>query len=153
MLPQVAAGNNLNLPILGGILRGAGAVFMRRSFMKNTIYSAVFFEYIRSLMIRGSSIEFFPEGGRSRTGLSLPARPGLLSLILRSFASLKTQKVKIIPIYIGYEKILEGQSYLSELSGSKKKRESLLDPFKVLKDFNDYLGNAYLNFGLSLIHI
>ena len=147
MLPQVAAGNNLNLPIIGGILRGAGAIFMRRSFMKNTIYSTVFFEYIRSLMIRGSSIEFFPEGGRSRTGLSLPSRPGLLSLILRSFASLKIQKVKIIPIYIGYEKILEGQSYLSELSGSKKKRESLLDPFKVLKDFNDYLGNAYLNFG------
>ena len=147
MLPQVAAGNNLNLPIIGGILRGAGAIFMRRSFMKNTIYSTVFFEYIRSLMLRGSSIEFFPEGGRSRTGMSLPPRPGLLSLILRSFASLKGQKVKIIPIYIGYEKVLEGQSYLSELSGSKKKRESLLDPFKVLKDFNDYLGNAYLNFG------
>ena len=150
MLPQVAAGNNLTLPIIGGILRGAGAIFMRRSFMKNTIYSTVFFEYIRSLMIRGSSIEFFPEGGRSRTGLSLPSRPGLLSLILRSFASLKIQKVKIIPIYIGYEKILEGQSYLSELSGSKKKTESLLDPFKVLKDFNDYLGNAYLNFGKPL---
>ena len=147
MLPQIAAGNNLNLPIIGGVLRGAGAIFMRRSFMKNTIYSTVFFEYIRSLMIRGSSIEFFPEGGRSRTGLSLPPRPGLLSLILRSFASLRGQRVKIIPIYIGYEKILEGQSYLSELSGSQKKRESILDPFKVLKDFNNYLGNAYLNFG------
>ncbi len=150
MLPQVAAGNNLNLPIIGSILRGAGAVFMRRSFMKNTLYSTVFFEYIRSLMIRGSSIEFFPEGGRSRTGLSLPSRPGLLSLVLRSFASLKGQKVKIVPIYIGYEKILEGQSYLSELSGSQKKRESLLDPFKVLRDFNNYLGNAYLSFGKPL---
>ena len=150
MLPQVAAGNNLNLPIIGGILRGAGAVFMRRSFMKNALYSTVFFEYIRSLMIRGSSIEFFPEGGRSRTGLSLPSRPGLLSLILRSFASLEGQKVKIVPIYIGYEKILEGQSYLSELSGSQKKRESLLDPFKVLRDFNNYLGNAYLSFAKPL---
>jgi len=150
MLPQVAAGNNLNLPIIGTILRGAGAVFMRRSFMKNTLYSTVFFQYIRSLMIRGSSIEFFPEGGRSRTGLSLPSRPGLLSLVLRSFASLKGQKVKIVPIYIGYEKILEGQSYLSELSGSQKKRESLLDPFKVLRDFNNYLGNAYLSFGKPL---
>ena len=147
MLPQIAAGNNLNLPILGSILRGAGAIFMRRSFMKNKVYSAVFFEYIKSLMIRGSSIEFFPEGGRSRTGLSLTPRPGLLSLVLRSFASLRGQKVKIVPVYIGYEKILEGQSYLSELSGSKKKTESVLDPFKVLKDFNNYLGNAYLNFG------
>ena len=75
MLPQVAAGNNLNLPIIGGILRGGGWVFMRRSFMNNSLYSVVFFEYIRALMTRGSSIEFFPEGGRSRTGLSLPARP------------------------------------------------------------------------------
>jgi len=147
MLPQIAAGNNLNLPVLGSILRGAGAIFMRRSFMNNAVYSTVFFEYIKSLMVRGSSIEFFPEGGRSRTGLSLTPRPGLLSLVLRSFASLRGQKVKIIPIYIGYEKILEGQSYLSELSGSKKKTESVLDPFKVLKDFNNYLGNAYLNFG------
>ena len=80
MIPQVAAGNNLNVPIVGSILRGAGAVFMRRTFMSNSLYSTVFFEHIRTLMIRGNSIEFFPEGGRSRTGLSLPSRPGLLSL-------------------------------------------------------------------------
>ena len=146
MVPQVAAGNNLNLPIIGGILRGAGAVFMRRSFMSNPLYSVVFFEHIRTLMTRGNSIEFFPEGGRSRTGLSLPSRPGLLSLVIRSFASLRNQNVKIVPIYIGYEKILEGQSYLSELSGGNKKRESILDPLKVFKDFRNYLGNAYLNF-------
>jgi glycerol-3-phosphate O-acyltransferase len=97
-------------------------------------------------MTRGNSIEFFPEGGRSRTGLSLPSRPGLLSLIIRSFASLKNQNVKIVPVYIGYEKILEGQSYLSELAGGKKKKESIFDPLKVFKDFRNYLGNAYLNF-------
>ena len=146
MIPQIAAGNNLNLPIIGGILRGAGAIFMRRSFMSNSLYSTVFFEHIRALMIRGNSIEFFPEGGRSRTGLSLPSRPGLLSLIIRSFASLRDQNVKIVPVYIGYEKILEGQSYLSELAGGKKKKESILDPLKVFKDFRNYLGNAYLNF-------
>ena len=146
MIPQVAAGNNLNLPIIGGILRGAGAVFMRRTFMSNSLYSTVFFEHIRALMTRGNSIEFFPEGGRSRTGLSLPSRPGLLSLIIRSYASLKDQNVKIVPVYIGYEKILEGQSYLSELAGGKKEKESILDPLKVFKDFRNYLGNAYLNF-------
>ena len=127
MLPQIAAGNNLNLPIIGGILRGAGAIFMRRSFMKNTIYSAVFFEYIRSLMIRGSSIEFFPEGGRSRTGFSLPPRPGLLSLVLRGFASLRGQRVKIIPIYIGYEKILKAKvTSLNYLALRKKEKAFLI---------------------------
>ena len=68
-------------------------------------------------------------------------------MIIRSFASLESDNVKIVPIYIGYEKILEGQSYLSELSGKSKKGESLLDPLRVLKDFNNYLGNAYINFG------
>ena len=146
MVPQIPAGNNLNLPIMGKILRGGGAIFMRRSF-NNSLYSTIFFQHIRNLISRGSSIEFFPEGGRSRSGLSLPSKPGLISMIIRSFASLESVNLKIVPIYIGYEKILEGQSYLSELSGKSKKGESLLDPLRVLKDFNNYLGNAYINFG------
>ena len=149
MVPQIPAGNNLNLPIMGRILRGGGAIFMRRSF-KNPLYSTIFFQHIRNLIRRGSSIEFFPEGGRSRSGLSLPSRPGLISMIIRSFASLESDNVKIVPIYIGYEKILEGQSYLSELSGKSKRGESLLDPLKALKDFNNYLGNAYINFGTPI---
>ncbi len=147
MLPHIAAGNNLNLPILGKILRGGGAFFMRRSFIKNKLYSIIFFQYLKRLMMRGSSIEFFPEGGRSRTGSSLPARPGLISMILRSFAGLKIDNVKIVPTYIGYEKIIEGKSYLSELLGRKKRKESLFDIFHSVKDFNNFLGNAFINFG------
>ena len=146
MVPQIPSGNNLNLPIMGRILRGGGAIFMRRSF-NNSLYSTIFFQHIQNLLRRGSSIEFFPEGGRSRSGLSLPSRPGLISMILRSFTNLQSENVKIVPIYIGYEKILEGQTYLSELSGKSKRGESLLDPIRVLKDFNNYLGNVYINFG------
>ncbi|MDG2061900.1 MAG: glycerol-3-phosphate 1-O-acyltransferase PlsB [SAR86 cluster bacterium] len=147
MLPQIAAGNNLNLPFIGKVLRGAGAIFMRRSFTNNSLYSIIFFQHIKSLMVRGNTVEFFPEGGRSRSGLSLPARPGLISMVLRSFASMKFGDVKIVPIYIGYEKILEGETYRSEVLGKPKKRESIFDSLKVLKDFNNYLGNAYINFG------
>ena len=147
MLPHVAAGNNMNLPILGSIGRGGGAFFMRRSFAGNKLYSLIFFQYFRRLLQRGSTVEFFPEGGRSRSGFSLQARPGLLSMTIRSFASLSNENVKLIPIYIGYEKIIEGNSYLSELLGEQKKRENFLDLFKTIKDFKNFLGNAYINFG------
>ena len=108
MLPHIAAGINLNLPILAGILRGGGAFFMRRTFVDNKLYSLIFFQYFRRLLQRGSSVEFFPEGGRSRSGFSLKARPGLLSMSIRSFASLSNENVKLVPTYIGYEKIIEG---------------------------------------------
>ena len=147
MLPHIAAGNNLNLPILGGIGKGGGAFFMRRSFRDNKLYSLIFFQYFKRLLQRGSSVEFFPEGGRSRSGFTLQAKPGLLSMTIRSFASLSDEKVKLIPTYIGYEKIIEGNSYLSELLGEEKKRENFLDLFKTIKDFGNFLGNAYINFG------
>ena len=147
MLPHIAAGNNLNLPILGGIGKGGGAFFMRRSFRDNKLYSLIFFQYFKRLLQRGSSVEFFPEGGRSRTGFTLQAKPGLLSMTIRSFSSLSHEKVKLIPTYIGYEKIIEGNSYLSELLGEEKKRENFLDLFKTIKDFSNFLGNAYINFG------
>ena len=147
MLPHIAAGNNLNLPILGRIGKGGGAFFMRRSFRDNKLYSLIFFQYFRRLLQRGSSIKYFPEGGRSRSGFSLQAKPGLLSMTIRSFASLSNEKVKLIPTYIGYEKIIEGNSYLSELLGKEKKRENFLDLFKTIKDFGNFLGNAYINFG------
>ena len=50
-------------------------------------------------------------------------------MTIRSFASLSNERVKLIPTYIGYEKIIEGNSYLTELLGEEKKRESFLDLF------------------------
>jgi glycerol-3-phosphate O-acyltransferase len=44
--PHIAAGVNLNLPVVGPILRRGGAFFLRRSFKSNALYSAVFSEYV-----------------------------------------------------------------------------------------------------------
>ena len=52
-------------------------MFMRRSFRDNPLYSAVFEEYLYQVYYRGHCVEFFPEGGRTRTGRLLQARPGL----------------------------------------------------------------------------
>ncbi|MDV7390368.1 1-acyl-sn-glycerol-3-phosphate acyltransferase, partial [Arthrospira platensis SPKY1] len=40
MVPHIAAGINLNMPIVGPILRRGGAFFMRRSFRNNKLYAA-----------------------------------------------------------------------------------------------------------------
>ena len=146
MLPQIVAGKNLNLPLVGPLLRKGGAFFMRRSFSGNRLYSVVFYEHLRKLMQRGHSIEFFPEGGRSRSGKLMPPRPGIISMILRSFLGMDEKKVSFVPIAINYEKVLEGNSYVKEVMGANKKKESLKDIISVFRDFRNYLGEAYLQF-------
>jgi glycerol-3-phosphate O-acyltransferase len=83
--PHIAAGVNLNLPVVGPILRRGGAFFLRRSFKSNALYSAVFSEYVASLIERGVSIEYFIEGGRSRTGRLLKPKAGMLAMTLRAY--------------------------------------------------------------------
>ena len=146
MLPQIVAGKNLNLPLVGPLLRKGGAFFMRRSFSGNRLYSVVFYEHLRKLMQRGHSIEFFPEGGRSRSGKLMPPRPGIISMILRSFLGMDEKKVSFVPIAINYEKVLEGNSYIKEVMGANKRKESLKDIISVFRDFRNYLGEAYLQF-------
>lgn len=123
--PHIAAGVNLNLPIIGPILRRGGAFFLRRSFRANPLYSAVFSEYVATLIGRGDSIEYFIEGGRSRTGRLLTPKAGMLVMTLRAFLRQPRRPVLFQPVYIGYEQLIEGKSYLDELSGLPKKKESV----------------------------
>ncbi len=85
VVPHVAAGVNLNLPALGPLLRRGGAFFLRRSFKGDALYSVVFKEYMAQLIDRGVSIEYFIEGGRSRTGRLLQPRAGMLAMTVRAF--------------------------------------------------------------------
>ncbi|MCO5094257.1 MAG: glycerol-3-phosphate 1-O-acyltransferase PlsB [Chiayiivirga sp.] len=123
--PHIAAGVNLNLPVVGPILRRGGAFFLRRSFKANPLYSAVFGEYVATLIARGDSIEYFIEGGRSRTGRLLQPKAGMLVMTLRAFVRQSRRPVLFQPVYIGYEQIIEGKSYLDELSGRPKQKETV----------------------------
>ena len=75
-VPYVAAGMNLNLPVIGRLLRKGGAFYIRRSFRGSGLYPIVFMKYVDVMMNRGHPIEFFIEGGRSRTGRLLRPRTG-----------------------------------------------------------------------------
>ncbi|MTI12657.1 glycerol-3-phosphate 1-O-acyltransferase PlsB [Sansalvadorimonas verongulae] len=146
-VPHIAAGINLNMPIVGSILRRGGAFFIRRSFKGNPLYSTVFHEYLHTLFTRGFPTEFFVEGGRSRTGRTLKPKTGMLSIMLRSYLRSHSKPIALVPVYIGYEKVLEASTYMGELRGAKKKKESPLDIFRTVAALKEDFGNAFVNFG------
>ena len=150
--PHIAAGINLNMPIVGPILRRGGAFFMRRSFRDNPLYATVFNEYMHVMFSRGYSVEYFIEGGRSRTGRMLQPRPGMLSMTVRSYLRDHRKPIVFVPVYIGYEKVMEGRSYLGELRGKKKQKESVFGLAKTLRKLGNSFGQVAVNFG-EAIHL
>ncbi|MEB6564639.1 glycerol-3-phosphate 1-O-acyltransferase PlsB [Acinetobacter towneri] len=147
MVPHIAAGINLNLPIVGQLMRGAGAYFIRRTFSGNELYTSVFKEYLHSLLSRNTPLEYFIEGGRSRTGLLLPPKKGMLSMTIQSHLRGATKPIAFIPTYFGYEKLLEGTSYLNELNGKPKEAESLWGILNSARKIEKVFGQVYVNFG------
>ncbi len=145
--PHVAAGINLNLPIVGSLLRRGGAFFIRRSFRDNPLYAAVFSEYLFLLLNKGYATEYFVEGGRSRTGRTLQPKPGMLSMTVQGYLRNPHRQIRLIPVYIGYEKVVEGRTYLGELRGKAKKGESVLGLLKAAKTLKEHFGKVSLAFG------
>jgi glycerol-3-phosphate O-acyltransferase len=146
-LPYIAAGNNLDMPIIGRLLRGGGAFFIRRSFKKNPLYATIMHEYIRELVDMGVPIEYFVEGGRSRTGRLLKPKLGMLSMTVEAWIKTQKKPIAFIPVYIGYEKLIEGNSYIGELYGEKKKKESLLSSIKSILTLKGQFGKVTTSFG------
>lgn len=145
--PHIAAGINLNFWPVGGLLRRCGAFYMRRKFVGDPLYTAVFRGYVDALIAKGYAIEFFPEGGRSRTGRLLTAKTGLLSMVVESALRSRARPVMIVPVYIGYDKVWEVGSYFKELKGGAKQKESAEGLLKAGKILTKSHGKAYLNFG------
>jgi glycerol-3-phosphate O-acyltransferase len=147
-IPHIAAGINLNLPVVGRLLRKGGAFFLRRTFRGNTLYTVVFMQYLAAMMARGHSIEYFIEGGRSRTGRLLAPMTGMLAMTVRSYLREPRRPVVFLPVYFGYERILEGNTYIDELLGKPKQKESI---GRLLRSigwvFRQRLGRVYVSLG------
>ncbi len=136
-VPHVAAGANLNLPIVGGLLRRGGAFFLRRSFKDDELYGEVFAAYVHEVLKRGFPMEYFVEGGRSRTGRMLPPKAGLISMTVQSYLREHSRPLLFVPVYIGYEKLIEGGSYTEELSGANKRKESVFGLLSTIKSLRN----------------
>lgn len=147
MVPYIAAGDNLNLPFVGQLLRGGGAFFIRRSFRGNGLYTSVFKEYLYSILSRNTPLEYFIEGGRSRTGRLLPPKTGMLAMTIHGHLRGRAKPIVFLPTYIGYERLMEGSTYVGEMQGNPKEAESVLGILKTLRKIERIFGKVHVNFG------
>jgi glycerol-3-phosphate O-acyltransferase len=145
--PHIAAGANLNFPVIGPLLRRGGAFFLRRKIKGEPLYAAVFREYLHEMLAKGFPIAYFIEGGRSRSGRTLAPKGGLLGMTIESYMREHPRSLQLVPLYIGYEKLLEGRSLLAELEGRPKQRESVWALLGTLRSLKRDYGSVHMRFG------
>lgn len=144
-IPHIAAGVNLNFFPVGFFFRKGGAFFIRRS-VKDYLYASVFSTYVARLIKNQEDFEFFIEGGRSRTGRLLTPKTGILNMTLDGFLKNPDTDLYVVPIFISYDKVFESATYVDELKGKKKNKESAWLVLRNLKKVK-YQGNVHANFG------
>ncbi|AXY57943.1 glycerol-3-phosphate 1-O-acyltransferase PlsB [Acinetobacter chinensis] len=147
MVPYIAAGDNLNMPFVGQLLRGGGAFFIRRTFRGNGLYTTVFKEYLYSILSRNTPLEYFIEGGRSRTGRLLPPKTGMLAMTVHGHLRGRAKPIVFVPTYVGYERLMEGSTYVGEMNGKPKESESIIGILKTLRKIERIFGKVHVNFG------
>lgn len=146
----VAGGNNLNIFPIGPLFRKSGCFFIRRSFHNDIGYKLTLEAYLKYLLHEKKPIEFFFEGGRSRTGKLLPPRYGLYSMLLEAHADLPEDKkapLMFVPVSINHEYVPEQRSLARESKGGKKKKESSGQLFGLLGLFAQQFGSVHINLG------
>jgi glycerol-3-phosphate O-acyltransferase len=144
-IPHIVAGENLSFWPVGAFFRRMGAFFIKRSFTGDPLFPVIFTRYVQELVRMEVPVEFFIEGGRSRTGKLLPPKVGVLGMVVEAAAKLKSQRqVSILPIYIGYARIAEEKVFARELSGAPKEAESVQGVVKAASVLRERYGRVYV---------
>jgi len=149
-VPYMAAGKNLSFFPVGPILRYSGAFFIRRSFkglgLYTKLYTQVFAAYLKVLVTEKININFYIEGGRSRTGKLLPPRTGMLAFLVQIVEEGAVGDLTFVPTFIGYDQVPEESSYLRELAGTEKQPESVGSLVRAREVLKNSFGKVYIRF-------
>ena len=145
-VPYMAAGRNLSFWPVGTLLRKAGAFFLRRTFKGLGLYTHVFAAYVKTLVKEKVNINFYIEGGRSRTGKFMPPRVGMLAFLLQAIEEGAVEDLMFVPTLIGYDQVPEEKAYLRELRGRDKEKESFLQVIRAREILKRSFGKVYVRF-------
>ncbi len=149
-VPVIAAGINLAFFPIGTLLRKGGAFFMKRTFKDNPLYAQTFGAYVRTLLGERIPLEFFIEGTRSRSGKLMLPKKGLLSMIVQGWESGVSRDVIFVPVYVGYDTVVEEGSYIREMKGAPKEKETFWQLLKAGSILKNRYGKVYIRFAQPL---
>ncbi|WP_227984512.1 glycerol-3-phosphate 1-O-acyltransferase [Nocardia spumae] len=147
---HVIGGANLSFWPMGPIARRTGTVFIRRSFGDDEVYKAVVEEYFAYLLAKRFNLEWYFEGGRTRTGKLRPPRFGLLNYLASAIRSRRIDDVLLVPVSITYERLNELGSIATEQAGGTKKPEGLTWLARYIRSQQHSAGRVYVRFGAPL---
>ena len=147
---HAAGGINMNFFPVGPLIRRRGLFFIRRSFKDDAVYKLVLRQYIDYLVEKRFPLEWYVEGGRSRSGKLLPPRYGLLAYVIDSLRRGKSEDIYLIPTAIAYDQIQDVGDYVAESHGGKKQGESFGWFLGVVQGLGSKLGNIHIRFGEPL---
>ncbi|QIS23950.1 glycerol-3-phosphate 1-O-acyltransferase [Nocardia terpenica] len=147
---HVIGGANLGFWPMGPIARRTGTVFIRRSFGDDEVYKAVVEEYFAYLLAKRFNLEWYFEGGRTRTGKLRPPRYGLLNYLAAAIRGGRIDDVMLVPVSITYERLNELGAMATEQSGGVKKPEGLTWLARYVRNQQHSAGHVYVRFGAPL---
>lgn len=147
---HVVGGANLKFWPIGPIARRTGTVFIRRSFGDDEVYKAVVEEYFAYLLAKRFNLEWYFEGGRTRTGKLRPPRYGLLNYLAAALRSARIDDVMLVPVSITYERLNEIGAIADEQTGGSKQAEGLTWLASYIRNQQHSAGHVYVRFGQPL---
>src|SRR5206468_3553453 len=127
-----------------------GYVFIRRSMKDARVYKAVLREYLGYLLRKRFNLEWYIEGGRTRTGKLRPPRYGILSYLVDAFEKSGIDEVAIVPVSIVYDQLHEVGAIAAEEHGATKQAEGIGWIVGYAKAQQRPLGHAHVRFAEPL---
>ena len=151
---HIVGGDNMAFWPLGPLGRRAGMVFIRRSFGDDELYKLAVREYFGYLAAKRFNLEWYIEGGRSRTGKLRPPKFGILQFLVQAIEAGRAPDAYLVPVSITFDLLPEVGAMAAEQGGAVKKREGVGWLARYARSHRHPLGTAHVCFGepLALRH-
>ncbi|KAF9413479.1 hypothetical protein HW555_008317 [Spodoptera exigua] len=149
--PLVAAGDNMRIPFFGWFLRGCGAFYIRRrvegsEYHGDPTYKSALRAYILNSLSAGNNLEFFIEGGRTRTGKPQTPKAGILSVIMDAYLDGTIDDALLVPATLNYDKLVDG-NFVREQLGMPKQMETFWSALRgIWRTLNTNHGSIRVDF-------